>query len=126
MSSAGCDPSGPRRRMRQACGSGQRLRYSVGLAVVCLLVAGGGPSAADDASSAPRLGVSKAWPMWSAGPLAVNEGNGNLVLAVPAPSYPTGAGSLGIGLTYNSLGGLSNGGLGAGWTLSAGGAVRLV
>jgi RHS repeat-associated protein len=70
----------------------------------------------------PGLGDRGYWPMFSHGPLEVNEANGNLVLSMPGPSYPTGIGSLSAAPTYNSLdtrnaagGGLS--GLGAGWVL---------
>ena len=51
----------------------------------------------------PELGLRDYWPMWSRGPVAVNEATGNLVLAVPGPSYPTAAGSLGASLAYNLL-----------------------
>jgi hypothetical protein len=57
--------------------------------------------------------------MWSNGPLAVNEVNGNLVLALPGPAYPTAVGSMGASLSYNSQDTI-NRGLGAGWSLGYG------
>lgn len=67
-----------------------------------------------------KLGLRGYWPIWSHGPLAVNEANGNLVLSLPTPSYPTAAGSLGFSLTYNSQSTASSPGLGTGWTLVPG------
>jgi YD repeat-containing protein len=69
--------------------------------------------------SLPKLGAAGYWPMWSHGPLAVNEANGNLVLSAPGPSYPSTAGSMGASLTYNAQASTDNG-LGAGWALNAG------
>jgi hypothetical protein len=66
-----------------------------------------------------KLGSSPSWPMWSHGPLQVNRANGNLVLSVPGPSYPTAAGSMGASATFNSLDG-GNRGLGTGWVLDVG------
>jgi YD repeat-containing protein len=67
---------------------------------------------------APDLGVDSSWPMWSNGPLAVNEASGNLVVSLPAPSFPTAAGTLTVPITYNSLDtGTANHPLGAGWTI---------
>jgi len=71
------------------------------------------------AKAAPRLGVRDYWPMWSHGPIGVNETNGNLVLSLPTASYPTAIGSLGFALTYNSQDSQDSG-LGAGWKLAAG------
>ena len=68
----------------------------------------------------PLLGTTSYWPMWSHGPVAVNEANGNLVLSLPTPSYPTAVGSLTFSLTYNSQATTSSTGLGTGWTLAAG------
>lgn len=68
----------------------------------------------------PMLGDSGYWPMWSHGPVNVNEANGNLLLALPTPSYPTAAGSLSFSLTYNSQATAHSPGLGGGWTLAAG------
>lgn len=67
----------------------------------------------------PLLGARDYWPMWTQGALAVNQATGNLVLALPGPSYPTVAGSMGVSLAYNSLD-TQNRGLGAGWALVAG------
>ena len=67
----------------------------------------------------PKLGVRDYWPMWSAGPMAVNQANGNLVLSVPGPSYPTALSSLSAAATYNHHS-AGNQGLGIGWTLAAG------
>jgi YD repeat-containing protein len=58
-------------------------------------------------------------PLWSYGPLAVNEVTGNLLAALPGPSYPTAVGSMGASVSYNSLD-TTNHGLGAGWLLDAG------
>jgi RHS repeat-associated protein len=66
------------------------------------------------------MGAREYWPMWSHGPLAVNEATGNLVLSVPTPSYPTAVGSLGFSLSYNAQTSQASPGLGAGWMLSAG------
>ena len=66
-----------------------------------------------------HLGARSTWPLWSNGPLAVNESNGNLVLSLPTPSYPTAVGSLGLSLAYNSQDSVDHG-LGTGWTLVAG------
>ncbi|MGH3009674.1 MAG: RHS repeat-associated core domain-containing protein [Gaiellaceae bacterium] len=72
----------------------------------------------------PKLGVNSAWPMWSHGPLAVNEATGNVVLSLPTPSYPTATGSLTFSLTYNTEApsgwAETTPGLANGWTLSAG------
>jgi RHS repeat-associated protein len=65
-----------------------------------------------------KLGRNDAWPMWSSGPLAVNDATGNLVLSVPAPSFATAAGTLGAAITYNSLDTTSHG-LGQGWTIGS-------
>lgn len=67
----------------------------------------------------PLLGARDYWPMWSYGPPAVNQANGNLVVALPGPSYPTVAGAMGVSLAYNSLDS-GNRGLGAGWALAGG------
>jgi RHS repeat-associated protein len=67
-----------------------------------------------------RFGVRDSWAMWKAGPLAVNETTGNLVLSLPGPSYPTAVGAMGVSLAYNSLDATDNNGLGVGWTLAAG------
>jgi RHS repeat-associated protein len=72
-----------------------------------------------------KLGVRGYWPMWSHGPLAVNEANGNLVVSVPGPSYPTAAGSMGASLTYNSQppnppAAAPDNGFGPGWVLNDG------
>ncbi len=50
----------------------------------------------------PKLGIRNYWPIWIHGPLAVNQANGNLVLLLPGPSYPSAGGSMGASLTYNS------------------------
>lgn len=77
-------------------------------------------SAARSFSSAlPLLGASDSWPMWARDSLAVNEVNGNLVLELPGPSYPTAVGAMGISLSYNSLD-PTNRGLGSGWLLDDG------
>ena len=66
-----------------------------------------------------RFGLNQTWPIWSHGPLAVNEASGNLVATIPGPSYPTAVGSMGVSFAYNSLSSKDNG-LGAGWTLVGG------
>ena len=67
------------------------------------------------------LGAGDSWPMWSNGPLAVNEATGNLLVSLPGPSYPTAIGSLAASLSYNSLD-TTDHGFGAGWLLDAGAA----
>jgi len=67
-----------------------------------------------------KLGLRGYWPIWSHGPLAVNEANGNLVVSLPTPSYPTAVGTLGFSLAYNSQSTTSSPGLGTGWTLVPG------
>jgi RHS repeat-associated protein len=64
------------------------------------------------------LGAESDWAMWSAGPLAVNEMTGNLVVTAPTPAYSSATGSLGLSLTYNSLE-TANHGLGVGWMLGS-------
>jgi RHS repeat-associated protein len=66
-----------------------------------------------------HLGASDGSPVWSNGPLAVNEVNGNLLVSLGGPSYPSIAGALSAALSYNSLD-ATNRGLGAGWLLDAG------
>jgi hypothetical protein len=68
--------------------------------------------------SVPKFGTNGVWPLWSGGPLAVNEATGNLVLSVPTPSFPTSAGSLGAAITYNSRD-TKNRGLGVGWSIGS-------
>jgi RHS repeat-associated protein len=67
-----------------------------------------------------RFGTSNAWPIWSHGPIAVNEATGNLILTLPGPAYSTAVGSMGVTLAYNSLDSANRFDLGAGWTISAG------
>jgi RHS repeat-associated protein len=67
----------------------------------------------------PKLGERES--MWSVGPLSVNLVNGNLVVGLPGPSYPTATGSMGVSASYNLLE-TRNRGLGAGWLLDAGAA----
>lgn len=72
----------------------------------------------------PGFGVRSSWPMWQRGPLAVNQATGNLVVALPSPSYPTAIGELSMSLAYNSLDGRGNlFGLGNKWILGTVGAV---
>jgi len=59
-------------------------------------------------------------PIWSNGPLAVNQVNGNLLVSLPGPVYPTAIGSMGASVSYNSLSS-SDTGLGGGWILDTGG-----
>jgi RHS repeat-associated protein len=66
-----------------------------------------------------HYGLHDYWPIWTAGPLAVNEATGNLILTIPGPTYPTDNGSMSLTLTYNSLDSVDHG-LGKGWTLAAG------
>ncbi len=74
----------------------------------------------------PHFGDDSRWPMWSDGlgngmSLKVNESTGNLFLDYPIDTITTPVGPLDLGLTYNSLDSTgSPGGLGQGWTLSAG------
>ena len=74
---------------------------------------------------ATNHGTDSAWPMWSSGPMAVNEGTGNLVLSAPGPSYPTAAGALEADITYNSQSTVSEG-LGSGWSIGPAGVTELI
>jgi hypothetical protein len=68
----------------------------------------------------PRVGTGDdSGPLWSAGPLSVNEISGNLLVSLPGPSYPTDASPMSASVSYNSLT-QEDGGLGAGWLLDAG------
>ena len=49
----------------------------------------------------PKRGTQSYWPMFSRGPLSVNEATGNLFLAVPGPSFSSVAGAIGGGFSYN-------------------------
>lgn len=49
-----------------------------------------------------RLGAREYWPIWSRGPISVNQANGNLVLGAPGPSFPTAVGSLSASATFNA------------------------
>lgn len=49
-----------------------------------------------------KLGMRDYWPMWSHGPVSVNQANGNLVLSLPGPSYPYGTNTLSASVSYNS------------------------
>ena len=72
----------------------------------------------------PGFGVRSSWPMWQRGPLAVNQATGNLVVAMPGPSYPTAIGELSVSVAYNSLDGRGNMfGLGNKWILGTVGSV---
>jgi len=77
----------------------------------------------------PKLGLRDYWPIWSAGPLSVNEATGNLILSLPGPSYPTAAGALAASVTYNLLDTrasvFTTNGVGA-WTLGFDAPARLV
>jgi len=66
----------------------------------------------------PKLG-SGLWPMFTHGPLSVNEVNGNTLTSAPGPSFPTASGSMGASLSYNSLD-TTDRGFGAGWALEVG------
>ena len=70
----------------------------------------------------PKLGLRGDWPIWSRGPLAVNEANGNLVVVpLPGPSYTTAAGTISANLTFNALDPSTTTFSGApGWTLGIG------
>lgn len=65
------------------------------------------------------FGVRDYWPMWSAGPLAVNEATGNLVLSVPTPSYASAVEPLHVDISFNQQAKKGYGGLGQGWTLAS-------
>jgi RHS repeat-associated protein len=68
----------------------------------------------------PRVGAGEgSGPMWSQGPLGVNEISGNLIVSLPGSSYPTATNALSAHVSYNSQ--LSaDEGLGPGWLLDAG------
>ena len=70
----------------------------------------------------PRLGSRDVWPMFSHGPVSVNQTTGNLVASAPGRSYPTSGGSIAAGLSYNSLDATDRG-FGPGWVLDAGDAL---
>lgn len=46
--------------------------------------------------------------------------NGNLLVSLPGPSYPTRIGAMGAGVSSNSLSSADSNGLGAGWLLDTG------
>jgi RHS repeat-associated protein len=69
----------------------------------------------------PRFGVREYWPVWSRGPLNVNQATGNLILSLPGPTYPRGVGSLSISFAYNAHDGTDRFGLGTGWTMNVSG-----
>ena len=74
-----------------------------------------------EVATKPRaLGLRDYAPLWSHGPLTVNQASGNLTVTLPGPSYPTAGGSLDVSLTYNSQETNDVSGLGMGWTLGAG------
>jgi RHS repeat-associated protein len=67
------------------------------------------------------LGTPSDTPIWSHGPVSVNEATGNMILSLPTPSYPTATGSLSFSLSYNSQStAAGSDGLATGWTLSTG------
>ena len=80
-------------------------------------------------AASPKLGFGEGrnWAVWRRSPgsgldLGVNEGNGNLALAVAGPVFRTRVGDVGVSFAYNSLA-VANGydwGLGQGWVLGAG------
>jgi RHS repeat-associated protein len=78
----------------------------------------------------PKLGSKPFWPMWHGGALQVNESTGNLVLALPGPSFPTAAGTLGVSFIYNLLDSRPTvfGSSGPGWTFadSSGAPAKLI
>ncbi len=67
-----------------------------------------------------KLGARDVWPMWSHGPVTVNQATGNLVLGVPGPAYPTAAGSMTASASYNLHNTANGDGLGVGWVLNVG------
>jgi RHS repeat-associated protein len=69
--------------------------------------------------SESHLGGGDGSPLWSQGPVAVNEATGNLLATLPGPSFPTDVGGMGVGVSYNSQAAGANG-LGAGWLLDPG------
>jgi RHS repeat-associated protein len=73
----------------------------------------------------PKRGVQSYWPMFSRGPLSVNEATGNLVISVPGPSFSSAAGSIGGGFSFNSFdtrGSVLPAATGAAWTAAFDGA----
>jgi RHS repeat-associated protein len=68
----------------------------------------------------PHVGTGdNSGPLWSQGPLSVNEMSGNLVVSLPGPSYPTDTNALAASVSYNATVG-DDAGLGSSWTLDAG------
>ena len=77
----------------------------------------------------PELGTRSDWPMFLAGSIQLNQATGNMLLTAPAPVYGTHVGSIGVSITYNSIGATGSSpslpdiGLGAGWRVAGGPAV---
>jgi RHS repeat-associated protein len=65
------------------------------------------------------FGVRDYYPMWTHGPIAVNEATGNLVLSLPTPSYPSAVQPLHIDITFNQLNKKGGTWLGTGFSLGA-------
>lgn len=68
----------------------------------------------------PLLGTDDAYAMWQGDGASVNLANGNLVVALPGPSYPTATNRMSASLTYNSRD-AANQGFGPGISLTMGG-----
>ena len=65
------------------------------------------------------FGTGDAWPLLSAAGATVNEATGNLVLAAPAPEFPSAATSLGLSVSFNSQDS-NDRGFGVGWSIGVG------
>jgi RHS repeat-associated protein len=73
----------------------------------------------------PKRGLQSYWPMFSRGPVSVNEATGNLVVSVPGPSFSSAAGSIGGGFTYNlfdNRGSVFTAATGSAWSVGVDGA----
>jgi RHS repeat-associated protein len=73
--------------------------------------------------SPSEFGVQDYWPMWSMGPVAVNEATGNVVVTVPTPSYPAAVEPMTFALTFNSKVGTFSDKFGSDWRFSVPGEI---
>jgi RHS repeat-associated protein len=69
----------------------------------------------------PLLGTDDAYAMWQGDGASVNLANGNLMVGLPGPSYPTATNAMSAALTYNSRDGGTNQSFGPGISLTVGG-----
>ena len=67
----------------------------------------------------PILGQQSPWPIWTHGPIGVNEGTGQLIVNLPGPSFASVGGPINVSATYNQYD-TTDYGLSPGWRLNAG------